>query len=187
MTARLRQGHFGEYGESLNIRRLESHEVDLHREIRLRSLSEAAEFLGGTFAEAAARPMHHWEDWTRRVTAASLEREVLFLASAGSLIVGCGYGHLDTSCAGDARINGMWVEPIWRRCGIARALLHRLVGWAREASYHNVLVWVPALSEAAIALYLQAGFRRTGQISTLTTNSELRVVEMLLVLEGRKA
>jgi hypothetical protein len=52
----------------MHLRRLEPHEVGLHRELRLRALQDAPDSFGETFADVAARPSSYWEDLTRSVT-----------------------------------------------------------------------------------------------------------------------
>jgi hypothetical protein len=52
----------------VQLRKLGSHEVDLHRDLRLRALREAPDSFGETFADAAARSISCWEDLTRSVT-----------------------------------------------------------------------------------------------------------------------
>jgi hypothetical protein len=46
----------------VHLRRLESHETHLHRNLRLLALGAAPDSLGETVAEAAARPISYWED-----------------------------------------------------------------------------------------------------------------------------
>jgi hypothetical protein len=77
----------------MRLRRLEPHEVSLHRELRLRALREAPDSFGETFADVVARPSSYWEDLTRSVTEPG--RHVMFLAYAGSDVVGSTYGPLD--------------------------------------------------------------------------------------------
>jgi ribosomal protein S18 acetylase RimI-like enzyme len=51
------------------------------------------------------------------------------------------------------------VVPAWRRRGLGRALLDRLLAEAREAGLHDVHLEVAAANTPAQALYQQAGFR----------------------------
>ena len=52
----------------MHLRRLESYEVDLHREIRLRALQGAPDSFGESYAEVAAMPVSYWQNLTRSVT-----------------------------------------------------------------------------------------------------------------------
>jgi hypothetical protein len=72
---RIRQARAGDLVE---LRRLASHEVDLHRDLRLRALRDAPDAFGETFAAAAVRPISYWEELTRSVTEPG--RDVMFRA-----------------------------------------------------------------------------------------------------------
>ena len=154
----------------MHLRRLELHEVTLHRELRLRALHEAPDSFGETYAEVAARPLSYWEELTRSVTEPG--RHVMFLAFEGNDVVGSTYG-LETG-----RVGGMWVEPAWRRHGVGRALLQEVFSWARERKLSRLGLWAPAHSPAALGLYAQAGFRETGTRRPLPTNPALQIIEM---------
>lgn len=164
----------------MHLRRLISHEAELHREIRLQALSEASEFLGETFADAAAQPAHYWEELTCSFSGSS--GNVMFLAMEGEHILGSAYGLLDEGLTQTARIRGMWVDPIWRGQGIGRALLQEVFTWARGVGLNYLELWAPAHGVAANALYVQAGFRKTGNVAPLPTNSSLQIVEMKIQL-----
>ena len=113
----------------MHIRKLESHELNLHRGLRLRALRDSPDSFGETFADVVARPTSYWEDLTRSVT--EPERHVMFLACEGEHVLGSTYGLLDREQSEAGRVGGMWVDPAWRRRGIGRALLQEVFGWAR--------------------------------------------------------
>lgn len=160
----------------MHLRRLESDEVSLHREIRLRALRDAPESFGETFADVAERPISYWEDLTRSVTEPG--RHVMFLACEGRDVIGSTYGLLDRPRSESGRVGGMWVEPAWRRRGVGRALLHEVFHWARCRGLSRLGLWAPGHSPAAVALYSGAGFRETGHRRPLPTNPSLQIVEM---------
>ena len=108
----------------MHLRKLESHEVSLHRELRLRALQEAPASFGETFADVVVRPSSYWEDLTRSVTESG--GHVMFLASEGDDVVGSTYGLLDRDQSEVGRVGGMWVDPAWRRREIGRALLQEI-------------------------------------------------------------
>ncbi len=93
-------------GRAVQIRVLKSHEVDLHRELRLRALRDSPDSFGETSADAAARPAPYWEELTRSVTEPG--RHVMFLAYEGERdVLGSTYGLLDQARAGRGRVGGM--------------------------------------------------------------------------------
>ena len=146
-----------------------------HRELRLRALQEAPDSFGETFADVAARPLSYWEDLTRSVTESG--RHVMFLACEGDDVVGSTYGLVDRENEA-GRVGGMWVESAWRRRGVGRALLQEVFSWARQQELRRLGLWAPAHSPAALALYGQAGFQRTGKQRPLPTNPSVQIVEM---------
>ena len=105
----------------MELRRLQSHEVELHRDVRWRALRDAPDSFAESFAEAAVRPITYWEELTRSVTIPS--PHVMFLGCESEDIVGSTYGLMDRSHPDVGRVGGMWVEPAWRGRGVGRALL----------------------------------------------------------------
>ena len=160
----------------MRIRRLEQHEVALHRDIRLRALRDAADSFGEAAAEAERRPASYWEDLTRSVTEEG--RHVMFLACDGEAVLGSTYGLRDLQDGEAGRVGGTWVAPQHRRQGIGKALLQAVVFWAKEQGFCRIRLWAPAASSAALALYRQAGFSATGQRRPFPANAALEIVEL---------
>jgi len=160
----------------VELRRLASDEVSLHRDLRLRALRDAPGSFGETFTDAAGRPISYWAELTRSVTEPGLD--VMFLACEGQDVLGSAYGLLDRTHTDAGRVGGMWVEPAWRRRGVGHALLQEVFSWARERRLKHLGLWAPAHSPAAISLYSRAGFRETGERRQLSTNSSLWIVAM---------
>jgi len=161
----------------MRIRTLEPHEVDLHRELRLRALLDSPDSFGETFAAAEKRPLSYWENLTRSVTDPG--PHVMFLACEGDDALGSTYGLLDRETSDAGRIGGTWVDPSRRRQGVARTLLEAVFAWARERKLKRLGLWAPAHSPRAIALYQQTGFHKTGSSRPLPTDPELTIIEML--------
>lgn len=160
----------------MELRRLASHEVSLHRDLRLRALRDAPDSFGETFGDAAGRSIAYWEDLTRSVTEPG--PHLMFLAFEGEDVLGSVYGLIDRARSEAGRVGGMWVEPAWRRHGVGRALLQEVFSWARERGLKRLGLWAPAHSPAAIALYSRAGFLDTGERRQLPTNPALSIIAM---------
>jgi putative acetyltransferase len=159
------------------VRRLEAHEVDLHRKIRLGALQESPDSFGDSFADIAARPRSYWEALTRSVTDPG--RHAMFLACDRATVLGCAYGLLDADRDDGARVGGMWVQPAWRRLGTGGALLEAVAAWARGHGRPHLSLWAPAHQPAALALYRRGGFRETGRRKPLPTSAALEIAEMV--------
>jgi GNAT superfamily N-acetyltransferase len=118
------------------IRPLEPHEVNFHRELRIRVLNDSPNSFGETASEAEARPRSYWEELTRSVTEPN--RHVMFVAFEGNAVVGTTYGLLDKERKDAGRVGGMWVEASHRRRGVGRVLLAAVLGWARTRGLKHV-------------------------------------------------
>ena len=64
----------------------------------------------------------------------------------------------------------MWVDPRYRRWGVARVLVDQAVRWAAERQAREVILWVADQNTAARRLYEQLGFRPTGERQPLPSN-----------------
>ena len=158
------------------IRKLESHEIELHRELRLRALRDSPESFADAAEEVEQRPSSYWEGLTRSVT--EPDRHVMFLACDGDTAVGSIYGLRDREHRDVARIGGTWVTPSHRRRGVGRKLLEAVVSWARGHGFSRLALWAPSANAAALALYRQAGFKNTGRRRPLRNNSTHEIVEL---------
>ncbi len=62
---------------------------------------------------------------------------------------------------GQALIVNVFTEPEWRRRGIARRLMERIIAWCREQRIESVVLHA---SEDGRALYEQLGFIQTNEM-----------------------
>jgi ribosomal protein S18 acetylase RimI-like enzyme len=69
-------------------------------------------------------------------------------------------GRVALSEAGDvwAGISDVWVDPVHRRGGLARAVMGAMLGWAAERGATTAYLQVTADNEPALALYQRLGF-----------------------------
>ena len=160
----------------MRIRKLESHEIALHRELRLRALRESPESFRDTAEQVERQPSSYWTDLTRSVT--EPDRHIMFLAYEGDAVVGSIYGLRDRERRDSARIGGTWVAPSHRRRGVGRELVEAVISWAREQGFSHLALWAPSANPAALELYRQAGFKDTGRRKPLRNNSSHEAVEL---------
>ncbi len=89
----------------------------------------------------------------------------ILLALQGELAVGMAVGRIEVPAAGDstrrAAVELLAVRPGYRRRGIARALLRRLLGWLAERGVQTVLA---STDDPIVAALLEShGFRAEGE------------------------
>lgn len=142
----------------MDVRRLGAEEWEVWKAVRLRALAEAPEAFGSTFSRESA---YSDQDWMERTAllAAGTER-VMFLASVGADVAGCGGAFIEAD--GTPSVVAMWVDPACRRRGVGRGLLVAIEDWARGRGKERMSLVVLDGNRAAESLYLEAGFSFTG-------------------------
>ena len=137
----------------IRLRQLGEEDWATYRRVRLEALREAPYAFGSTLAGEQDRLE---ADWRRAVVS-----RVRFVAESGGAVVGTASGG-DAESTGVAALTAMWVDPGYRRQGIGAVLVQRVIEWAREAGYSQVVLWVVDGNDGAERLYARHGFRRTG-------------------------
>lgn len=99
--------------------------------------------------------------WTAQGFADTLHREdILFLVAYEKNRLA---GYAGVYCTADeGEITNVAVAPPARRCGIARALMHTLIGMLADRQIFRIVLEVRASNEPAICLYKQNGFAVVG-------------------------
>ena len=77
-----------------------------------------------------------------------------------------------------ANLFSMWTDPTWRRRGVARALIGRILVWVRDTGGSVIELWVTEGNEAASALYRSLGFEPTNDRQPLPSNPSKTEVRM---------
>jgi GNAT superfamily N-acetyltransferase len=86
----------------------------------------------------------------------------------------------DGDATGVAAVTAMWVDPRFRRRGVAAALLAHVVEWARGEGYSRMVLWVTEVNVGAQRLYASNGFVRTGAVQDVRPGElELEMVRAL--------
>lgn len=121
------------------------------RDIRLRALVDAPLAFTSTTAAVAAASEGGETDI----------RRVLIAESAGAW-VGVVEVVVPSSAGTRSRIEGLWVDPGWRRRGIGTTLVESACEHVRTAGAAEVMLWVGVDNRAALRLYRRLGFAATG-------------------------
>lgn len=144
------------------IRRADSADWQLLKEIRLRSLADAPDAYATTLAEDEARADAEW------IARAESPNVGQFLATTpDGESIGVAVGAPYTNYADAAGLFGMWVAPVARGQGVGRALVEAVVAWAAKENYQRILLDVADANDVAIRLYESCGFLPTGKTGAL--------------------
>jgi ribosomal protein S18 acetylase RimI-like enzyme len=145
-------------GPDIAVRRLNAADAAALRTLRLEALQAAPEAFSSSHDEEATRP----REWFATV-AGNPGPDAVFGAFCADKLVGMA-GFVVSAKAKQRHkgtLVGLYVQPSFRRLGVARRLLNAVVGHARGCVM-LLHATVTASNTAALALYRQAGFVRFG-------------------------
>ena len=155
--------------------RLVADDWQSYRAIRLAMLQESPSAFGSTHDEAASFDEQLWKQ--------RLTENVVLLARVGSTTAGSAmYSEYGVTDSGDCSLFGMWVDPAFRRTGVAQAVVHAVVAQARSAGRRRVILHVMGDNHAARSLYEREGFVVTGHSVPHPHDNQMVEIEMALLL-----
>jgi ribosomal protein S18 acetylase RimI-like enzyme len=135
------------------------------RQLRLAALADAPDAFASTLEAEVAFPAEVW-----RQRAEGGPASANFIARESGVDVGLVAVFAEPDAPGRMHLVSMWVDPRYRRRGVARALVDRAVRWAAERRAREVILWVADRNTAARQLYERIGFRPTGERQPLPSN-----------------
>jgi GNAT superfamily N-acetyltransferase len=156
------------------IRRLRENEWESWRKLRLRALADDPDAFGGSFEREHAYTDERWRELTRLL--ATADDRVMFVADDAAGLAGCGGAF--TREDGTPQVVAMWVAPAARGHGVGREVLTEIEGWARGRGMRRLVLDVVDGNDAAVSMYLHAGFRRTGGAHPMARDAGLLLVDM---------
>jgi len=162
--------------EGVAIRELRATEWQAYRTLRLHALVDAPDAFSTLYAQAAAQPDEYWEE---RLAALSADADLLLVAEGDAQLAALVWGRLDTDGAA-AFVYQMWVAPELRGHGVGRALLKKVIDWAKGWGAATITLGVTQGNGPAYRLYESVGFQPVGESEPLRPNSTLRAQTMRL-------
>ena len=139
----------------ITVRRIETADWPVLREIRLEALSDAPEAFGSTL------------ETTRRLSARQWRQRVAtnayFVAEREGVVVGMVSGGYNDNLPGTHWLYGMYVTPAVRGSVAAQLLVAAVVEWARGDGAREIYLHVASGVPRARAFYLKNGFTLTGE------------------------
>jgi ribosomal protein S18 acetylase RimI-like enzyme len=137
------------------IRRLEPDDVAAYREVRLEALNFNAEMFGGSYAVEERMPLE--------VMASRLKRSIIFGGFAGDELEGIvGYFTMNPPKMRHKGVMfGLYVRPTARGKGLGRALVDRVLLYAR-GKVEQVQITVITADAPARRLFENTGFKMYG-------------------------
>ena len=164
----------------MKIRELDTGEVALLKELRLRALKDAPGEFGDSYDAARQQPDSYWEETAASLTGAARQR--MFIAEEGERHLGFVFALGDSRDPDGGSLGGMWVDSTERRRGVATALLEAAIRWATQVGMRRLRLWVADGDTPARRLNLRAGFEDTGERDETREKIDKDLVRMILDL-----
>lgn len=165
---------------NIDIRVLGIADWRIYKSLRLDSLLDSPDSFGSAYEIEVAYPD---AEWMARLDPAGRARNALpLVAEVDGSPAGLAWGLIHNPTPEAVNVYQMWVAPKDRGYGIGRALLSRILFWAKESQLSTVLLAVTTTNSAALALYRSSGFAPLGKPEQLRRGSVLQVQPMVLRL-----
>jgi ribosomal protein S18 acetylase RimI-like enzyme len=149
----------------VEVRQAQPADWEVLRRLRLGALADAPNAFASTLEAEVAFPDEAWRQRAKGGPASAN-----FIAREGGVDVGLAAVFAEPEAPGRMHLVSMWVDPRYRRRGVAHALVGQAVRWAAERRAREVILWVADHNTAAQRLYEQIGFRPTGARQPLPSN-----------------
>jgi GNAT superfamily N-acetyltransferase len=162
----------------ITMRAIHQGDAALYREIRLRGLKLAPDSFGQHYADEVTKPLQYWRDVVHRLTTPGGHTAYFLLD--GQAPVGVIHGFVRGPEQGS--FGGLWIDPGYRRRGLARRLIETILQWARARDLKVMRLWSVDGNQGTLRLYQDFGFRPTGTHKPLVTNPALTVSQYELTL-----
>ena len=166
----------------MEVRQADADDWEELRKLRLRALADAPDAFSSTLEQEAAYPAEVWQRWAEGGPASAD-----FIAREGGTSIGMAAIFVESSVPGRMQLVAMWVDPHYRRRGVALALIDQALRWALYRHAHEVILWVADHNSAAGRLYERIGFRPSGACQPLASHPALTESMLHLPLEGSAA
>lgn len=158
------------------VRAVSEEEWESLRAVRLQALAESPASFGSTLAGEQALT----EDvWRERARGSATTRLFIAWTEAGA----AGLTGVVDEKDGSVQLVSVWVNPLQRRRGVARALTTAALRFARGRGFALVRLWVTDGNAGARTLYEHLGFTSTGRRQPLPSDPRFDEHELKLELE----
>jgi ribosomal protein S18 acetylase RimI-like enzyme len=141
----------------IEIRRIKKSEVDHFKRIRLRSLRESPESFAASYEDALLRDDESWINQVNKCCSGA--NRATFLCFDNESLVGITslYRHEQQTVVGE--LLQVWVQPEYRKKGLASCLLSESLKWGKNNGFSEVLATVSNTNYGVIKFYELHGFR----------------------------
>ena len=140
----------------ITIRRLQTGEVDLFKQVRLMALQEAPYAFPSTYANAAQRSAESWQEQADR--SAQGPDRATFIVFADNAPIGMAALYRDEEKVDVGELLQVWVSPEYRGTRVVWDLMDEIFNWANENRFYRMIAGVTKGNARALKFYIKYGF-----------------------------
>jgi GNAT superfamily N-acetyltransferase len=160
----------------IEVERIQSHQGGLLRELRLRALKDAPDAFLENYDDASKQPLEHWQERAKKH--ATSPQAVNFFGFLNGELAGMVGAYITDDEPGIVNLCAMWVAPEARHQGVGKALVNRVIYWAKQVHASKVRLWVNRENVIAAQFYHSCGFNDTGNTVIFPAKSDAVEKEM---------
>lgn len=138
------------------IRRIQTGEADLYKQIRLLALKEAPYAFSSTYDSANQRSDESWQEQVES-SALGIDRAT-FIAFSDHVPIGIAALYRDQENGDTGELLQVWVHPEFRGTAVVRDLMDEIFRWAAENNFRKVFAGVAKENTRALKFYAKYGF-----------------------------
>ena len=140
----------------ITIRRLQTGEVDLFKQLRLQALQEAPYAFPSTYEAALQRSAESWREQAERTTHGP--DRATFIAFSDEVPIGMAAFYRDEAKVDVGELLQVWVSAAYRGTNVASDLMDAIFKWANQNNFHTIIAGVTKGNARALKFYNKYGF-----------------------------
>lgn len=170
--------HSGIVMSKIDIIEITASDWEKYKSLRLASLKGSPDSFGSSDEREVSISKDEWKSRISIVKGVSQVIPLFGCVDGVALSWGVKHGSNSQS----AHIYQMWVSPYFRGLGIGKALINKIILWAKELLSNALCLDVTTTNKEAVQLYKSLGFIPRGKPKPLKKGSKLVVHPMQLDL-----
>jgi RimJ/RimL family protein N-acetyltransferase len=148
----------------ITIRRLQTGEVDLYKQLRLKALHDAPRAFPSTYEAALQRSAESWREQAEHTVRGP--NQATFIAFFDDLPIGMAALYRDKEKVDVGELLQVWISPDHRATRIVWDLIDEVFKWAGENNFSRIIAGVTKGNARALKFYTKYGFSITDELST---------------------
>jgi GNAT superfamily N-acetyltransferase len=149
----------------------------IYKGIRLRALIDSPDAFSSSYEQENSRSDHEWQ---KRLNSSPAIIEKRIFAIVDDKTVGLAWTRVSSEYCQTALIYQMWVDPLYRRTGIASELFNALISWCKKNQINTVELDVAKTNSPARIMYESIEFIATENLNESTNASTPHIQRMRL-------